>query len=38
MSWFLGFLLLATLLVIGCYLLWLRSTNREMFKFSFRKK
>ena len=28
----------ATLLVIGCYLLWLRSTNREMFKFSFRKK
>ncbi len=28
----------ATLLVIGSYLLWLRSTNREMFKFSFRKK
>ena len=28
----------ATLLVIGGYLLWLRSTNREMFKFFSRKK
>jgi LPS export ABC transporter permease LptG len=28
----------AALLVIGSYLLWLRSTNREAFKFSFRKK
>ena len=28
----------ATLLVIGTYLLWLRSTNREMFQFFSRKK
>ena len=28
----------AVLLTAGCYLLWLRSTNREAFKFSFHKK
>ena len=28
----------AALVVIGSYLLYLRSTNREAFKFSFRKK
>ena len=28
----------AVLLTVGCYLLWLRSTNREAFRLSFRKK